>query len=155
MCCPGKPVAWRYRGLNYKYVYFDIPLSFIDRDGAVAALRQAVTDLDVILDTDDVADLNNLPDKFELSQNYPNPFNPRTVIEFYSPSSRPEKVKLEIFNILGQQVRILFDGPAAPGWHRIEWDGTGDNGKTLATGLYFYRMRVASSSQTRKMLLLK
>jgi hypothetical protein len=151
----GKPVAWRYRGLDFKYVYFDIPLSFIDRDGAVAALRQAVTDLDVILDADDMADLNNLPDKFELSQNYPNPFNPRTVIEFYSPSSRPEKVRLEIFNILGQEIRTLFDGPAAPGWHRIEWDGMDDKGKALATGLYFYRMRAAGSSQTRKMLLLK
>jgi hypothetical protein len=99
-----------------------------------------------------------LPDKFVLYQNHPNPFNPETTIEFYIDGSNGigfEQVKLEIFNILGQSIKTLIDEPLPPGQHSIIWDGTGDEGQRMATGVYLYRMKVDNESQTKKMLLLK
>ncbi|MBD3257594.1 T9SS type A sorting domain-containing protein [candidate division GN15 bacterium] len=95
----------------------------------------------------------SLPDDFFLAQNYPNPFNSSTVIEV----SLPERaeVKLELFNILGQRVRLLADGPLAAGSHQIEWDGAYAGGRSAPTGIYFYRLQAGDVSLVRKMLLLK
>jgi len=150
----GRPVAWSHLSGAYKYIYFEVPLSFMQRPAAVAALQQAVTSMGIISDADD-DNSTALPKKFTLSQNHPNPFNPRTVIEFYNPKSVRTKVTLEVFNILGQRVKRLFDGPAAPGMTRVEWDGHDDNGRTVATGIYFYRLRADESTLTRKMALIK
>jgi hypothetical protein len=151
----GQPIAWRYLGNDYKYVFFEIPLSFMERPAAVTALRQAVTDMGIISDVDDETVSAPLPKDLSLSQNYPNPFNPSTIIEFYNPGKKPTPVSLEIFNILGQRTRLLYEGPAQPGNNRIEWDGTDDNGNEVATGIYFYRLKTDSESKTRKMMLLK
>jgi len=148
------PIAWRYLGNDYKYVYFEMPLSFMERPEAVAALRQAVADMGIVSDVDD-DHAGILPQTYTLAQNYPNPFNPRTVIEFYNPHSRHTPVQLEVFNILGQRVKILLDGPAAPGVNRIEWDGCDESDRAVATGIYFYRLKTEDASVTKKMLLLK
>jgi hypothetical protein len=137
----GQPVAWRYLGGQYEYVFFGFPLSFIDRPTAVTALRMAITDLGLILDADDMVDRQSVPNQFELSQNYPNPFNPQTTIKFNNPLNRTTHAKLEIFNILGQHIVTLINGPVLPGRHRIEWDGADDEGNPLATGIYFYRLK--------------
>lgn len=150
-----RPIAWRYLGPDHKYVFFEIPLSFMQRPAAVAALRQSVIDMGIVSDADDDFPPALLPSSFSLSQNYPNPFNPNTVIEFYNPESKPVKATLEVFNILGQRTRLLFNGPAAPGMNRIEWDGRDDSGDPVATGIYFYRMKTDTESMTRKMVLLK
>jgi hypothetical protein len=151
----GRPVAWRYLGEDYKYVFFEIPLSFMQRPAAVTALRQAVTDMGLISDVDDDNTHSSLPTRFSLSQNYPNPFNPTTIIEFYNPSIKPARATLEIFNILGQRTRLLFDGMAAPGENRVEWDGCDESGYRVATGIYFYRLKTDAATMTRKMILIK
>jgi len=151
----GKPIAWQHLGGTYKYIFFDIPLSFMQREAAVAALRQAVMDMGIASDVADGSGQSILPTRFALSQNYPNPFNPRTIIEFYNPQARPAKVTLEVFNILGQRVRLLFDGSAMPGLNRLEWDGRDDLGQTVASGIYFYRLESSTETLTRKMVLLK
>ncbi len=151
----GKPVAWRSVDGPHEYVFFDIPLSFIDRGTAIAALRQAVGDMGIVLDVDDNENSALLPREFTLSQNYPNPFNPTTVIEFYNPERGSAKVTLEVFNILGQQVRVLLNGPALPGLNRIEWDGCDRSGESVASGIYFYRLKTDHTVMTRKMMLLK
>lgn len=94
-----------------------------------------------------------LPDRFQLRQNYPNPFNPATTIEFDLPHR--SNVRLELFNILGQQIMTLIDGSVAAGHHTIEWDGRIGDGSAAATGLYLYRLTTSDGVQTRKMLLLK
>jgi hypothetical protein len=100
-----------------------------------------------------------LPYRFELSQNYPNPFNPTTTIEFsiHPPASggAPSPVRLDIFNVLGQQVRTLVDDVLPAGTHQVVWDATNDNGGRVATGIYLYRLRIGSESETKKMLFLK
>ncbi len=93
------------------------------------------------------------PEAVTLLQNYPNPFNPLTSIQFVL--TKPERVRLEIFNILGQRVRTLVDEYLAAGNKLVGWDGTDDSGKELSSGIYLYRITTAGYSAARKMLLLK
>ncbi len=100
-----------------------------------------------------------LPTTFLLAQNYPNPFNPTTTIEFSIGAGESglgqQDVKLDVFNILGQHVRELVDGPLPIGDHSIVWDATDQNGKRIATGIYLYRLKVGDERKTKKMLFLK
>lgn|GEM_PF-5215100 len=95
----------------------------------------------------------SVPKTFTLHQNYPNPFNASTIIEFEL--AKPGLVKLEIYNILGKRVAILLDEYRPAGTHRISWEGTGPDGMDLVSGIYFARLAVDGSTQTRKMTLLK
>ena len=90
---------------------------------------------------------------FRLNQNYPNPFNPSTTISFHSPVAGP--VQLVISNLRGQIVRTLLDGELASGDHSLVWNGTDDNGDSVSSGLYFYRLQIGNHTQTRKMLMMK
>ena len=95
----------------------------------------------------------NLPTAFALAQNYPNPFNPRTAIKFALPVAT--HVRLEVFNVLGQRVAVLKDEPMAAGRHEVTWDGANTHGKSVATGVYLYRLTTEQYTETRKMVLLK
>jgi hypothetical protein len=89
-----------------------------------------------------------------LFQNYPNPFNPATLIQFNL--ERPERVNLEIFNILGQKVRTLLSGEVfAAGPYTFLWDGKDDRGSAVSSGLYVYRLKTPTYLQTKKMMLVK
>ncbi len=101
----------------------------------------------------DQAAAGSLPEKFSLSPNYPNPFNATTAFALYVPGEHSIPVTLKIYNILGQEVRTLIDGPVRPGSHLILWDGTDRAGTDLASGVYFARMASGSFSQTRKIVL--
>jgi len=98
-----------------------------------------------------------VPGSFVLHQNYPNPFNPHTTIGFTIDGSAggAQEVKLEVYNILGQNVNTLIDGIMSPGDHEVVWDGDDKYGSAVATGIYLYKLQVGSDSQTKKMLLLK
>ena len=95
----------------------------------------------------------SLPSEFSLSQNYPNPFNPETNIEFALPSA--DRVRLAIYNLLGQEVSVVAEGDYAAGSHTVVWRGTDNTGNHVASGMYFYRLETSHGSHTRKMLLLK
>ena len=95
----------------------------------------------------------NLPSDYALDPNYPNPFNPVTTIGFSLPQAG--EVSLDIFNLLGQQVRTLIDRRLSSGRYRLSWDGTDDNSETVTSGVYFYRLKTDDNAETRKMLLLK
>ncbi len=88
-----------------------------------------------------------------LTQNSPNPFNPSTSISFFLP--QPELVHLEVYDLLGQKVKSLVDCRLQTGWHTALWDGTNQQGETVASGLYFCRLRTKSITLARKMLLLR
>jgi hypothetical protein len=90
---------------------------------------------------------------FSLAQNYPNPFNQQTVIEYDLPKAT--RVKICIYNILGQRVRMLIDLSQNAGHRKISWDGRNDQGEELSSGIYFYRLTTEDFSESKKMLLLR
>ena len=91
--------------------------------------------------------------KFSLSANYPNPFNPETRINYSI--SQACRVKLEIFNILGQKIRTLVDEKQSVGNKEVVWDGRNENGEQAASGVYFYRLQAKDFVQTKKMVLMR
>jgi hypothetical protein len=81
-----------------------------------------------------------LPRDIELFQNFPNPFNPTTSISFKIP--RDAHVRLEVFSVLGQSVKLLVDGHTRAGVYSVLWDGSNRRGQQVSSGMYFYRMAV-------------
>lgn len=95
-----------------------------------------------------------VPGHFTLDQNYPNPFNPATVIGYSLPAD--SRVTLSVYNVLGQKVATLVNGPVAAGTHQVQWRAQ------VSSGIYFYRLEAAAAGnpadrfiQTRKMILMK
>lgn len=85
---------------------------------------------------------------FELMQNFPNPFNNSTIIPYTLPYR--SEVQIEIFNILGEKIKTIWEGYQEAGTHYLTWDAS-----QLSSGLYLYRMTSSNRCVTRKMLLLK
>jgi len=102
-----------------------------------------------------IEDLNSVvPSKFELLQNYPNPFNPSTSITFRMINRG--QATLSIYNVLGQNVRTLINNKLQDiGTHSVQWDGRDGAGRSMPSGMYFYRLESAGQIQQHKMLLLK
>jgi predicted outer membrane repeat protein len=96
----------------------------------------------------------NFLKNYVLCQNYPNPFNASTKIKFELPET--EKVKIEIFNLLGQKIETLLNKPIPAGSHQVEF-----NARNLPSGVYLYRIVVDSYGkaggfqEVKKMILLR
>ncbi len=88
------------------------------------------------------------PSELVLNQNYPNPFNPSTVIRYGLPTR--SHVMLTVFNTLGQQVATLVNENEGAGYHEARFDGS-----SLASGVYFYRLRAGDFVESRKFVLLR
>jgi hypothetical protein len=95
------------------------------------------------------------PKTFALEQNYPNPFNPSTTLKYSLPSE--SKVRLTVYNMLGQVVTILVNDIKSSGYKSVEW-----NASRVSSGIYFYRLEATSRSdpgksftQVKKILLVK
>ena len=95
-----------------------------------------------------------VPDVFQLMQNYPNPFNPATTVRYGIPVT--SRVRMQIYNVLGQRVAELVNGEQAAGWYQVRWNAN------VSTGIYFCRIDAINTSdpknrfiQVKKMLLLK
>jgi hypothetical protein len=96
---------------------------------------------------------NPIPTTYALNQNYPNPFNAGTVISFALPEA--SRVKVTVFNVLGQTVRVLADNDMEAGVRNVSWDGRDDNGNAASSGVYFYRIAANNFNDTKKMTLIK
>jgi len=94
-----------------------------------------------------------LPNDFVLYNNYPNPFNPTTTVKFYVPVS--SEISLNIYNVLGQEVKTLYDGAIESGMHELQWHADNNNGAKVASGVYFYRLQSGDFNESKKMILLK
>jgi hypothetical protein len=93
------------------------------------------------------------PRTFKLHPNYPNPFNPETTIKYEIP--RQEKVRILIYNVLGQVVKELVNDNKKSGYYTIKWHGTDNLGRQAASGIYFYRINAGKFNLTRKMVLIR
>ncbi|MBN2412780.1 S8 family serine peptidase [candidate division KSB1 bacterium] len=95
-----------------------------------------------------VQEKNTTPAVYTLEQNYPNPFNPVTTIDFSLPVRT--HVRLNVYNLLGQEVALLVNEIREPGSHNVRFDAS-----TLQSGVYLYKMETERFTRTAKMLLVK
>ena len=91
---------------------------------------------------------NGIPNNFLLYQNYPNPFNPSTTIKFALPVD--SRVKINVYNSLGQLVETLVDGEMQSGYHEVNF-----NASRLASGVYLYQLQAGEYVSVKKMLMIK
>ncbi|MCE5272953.1 Ig-like domain-containing protein [bacterium] len=96
-----------------------------------------------------------LPRAFSLEQNCPNPFNPSTSISFSLPEGPQVQVRLSVYNLRGQLLKVLVNETRDPGSYQVTWDGRDERGRAAPSGVYFYRMEAGDFARMRKMILLK
>lgn len=102
-----------------------------------------------------------IPASFSLRQNFPNPFNPETIIRFDLPvmqsgtGSRSIPVTLRVFDILGKEVTLLVNESLPPGSYEVSFNVESVSGKSISSGLYFYRLTAGDLTRTNRMILIK
>jgi hypothetical protein len=94
-----------------------------------------------------------LPLAGDLSQNYPNPFNPITTIDFSL--EKDAIARLAVYDLTGRLVTELISEPLRAGSHSVNWNGTDQNGVSVGSGVYFYKLSAGDHTETRRMILLK
>ena len=95
-----------------------------------------------------------IPTKMKLS-NFPNPFNPSTTISF-TIASATQEVLVEVYNIKGQKIKTLVNDEFDAGSHSIIWNGDDEYGKSVSSGIYYYKLNVNGKTEVvKKCLLLK
>ena len=109
------------------------------RDGQIFKKTSSLTGL---------GEESEIPTEFNLAQNYPNPFNPTTKIEFSIPKAGA--YSLVVYNILGQEVRVLANEEFQPGKYTVDFNAT-----DLTSGIYIYRFIGQDVNYTKKMVLIK
>jgi uncharacterized protein (DUF2141 family) len=139
----GLPVGYYcvYRDANsFKYCF--------------SPLEQDAFDINFIgtTDVEESSEPNN-PKRMELCPNYPNPFNPLTTLCYSLPVDM--EVEISIFNVQGRKIRELTCGYQIRGTKKIIWDGRNSQGKEVASGIYFCKLRSRYYDQTIKMVMLK
>ena len=117
--------------------------------GAFVFLNQGVPAATAI-----AAETTTTPETFVLGANYPNPFNPATTIPV-SVAAGAGDVDLTIYNVLGQPVRHVWNGPLVAGEYRLAWDGRDAQGQAVAAGVYLYQLQVGDQTLIRKMVKLE
>ncbi len=146
--------ALRAETADYKVVYLGLGLEQIDqaaiKDTLVArTIRWFYEGMVGILDH------NPTVQTFSLAQNYPNPFNPETVINYSLKNPTPTQTQLVIFNSLGQKIRTLVNGKKSAGRYQAVWNGTDDAGRSVSSGIYFYKLTSGSNQSVQKMILMR
>jgi len=108
---------------------------------------------DAATDIEDEISISNIPENYSLSQNYPNPFNPSTVISYSIP--KRSDVTISILNLLGRNLKTIVNKNQPAGKHEINWDGTDQSGRAVASGVYFYQISSGDYTASKKMIMLK
>ena len=146
-----------------------LPLFFLDDNSYGSSIQNEgdanggtlmFTALDINMQYD-VADhiiVNTNPNEVSASNassmyNYPNPFNPTTTISYQV--KKAGYINIEVFNITGQKVTTLVDENREKGTHNVVWNGKDSNGNSVASGVYFYKLKNGRYTTTKKMILMK
>jgi len=113
---------------------------------------------DLLEKSDLSGSLLEMPTDFDISQNYPNPFNPTTTIKYQLPVD--SKVNLTIYNMLGQKIVTLVDGNIPAGYQFAQWNGKDGSGKSIASGVYLYRIEITGNdgkqfATVKRMMMMK
>ena len=97
-----------------------------------------------------------IPERYRLAQNYPNPFNPSTTIRITIPEQLTgQYADLRIFDVLGREVRRLYQGQVESGMMVINWDGRNSSNLDVPSGTYFYRFSTGQVDEVRAMQLIR
>jgi len=126
---------------------------FVQSEPGREVLQTTMITLTELSEQTGIEDNANLPLSFSLEQNYPNPFNINTKI-MYSLANE-NNVRLTVYDLTGRQVVCLLNGRQGAGQYQITWNGADSNGKTVSSGIYFYRLESGDKSVTKRMALLK
>ncbi|UCC79351.1 MAG: right-handed parallel beta-helix repeat-containing protein [Candidatus Zixiibacteriota bacterium] len=139
-----------FQGRNHYY-----KISAVDNQGNNSDYSEELAVVITGIDNQSVA----IPVNSGISRNYPNPFNQQTTIRYYLADLgyQPAQVQLYIYNIGGQVVRKLVDERQYPGEYSAVWDGRGEGGESLSSGIYFARLVISGLelSNPRKIVLIK
>jgi hypothetical protein len=95
----------------------------------------------------------SVPTEYRMLQNYPNPFNPSTTIQYELPTTG--EVTVEVYSMLGEKVATLVNEVMEAGYHQVQWNGRDGNQRTVASGVYFYRIHAGNYNNVMRMLMLK
>ncbi|MFH0735124.1 MAG: T9SS type A sorting domain-containing protein [bacterium] len=140
-----------YLGKRYEVGGFIDPLlADVDNDGDLDIIHCSYPTTVTYNHTHivDVEEEMDVPIDFSLLQNYPNPFNGATNIEYYLPKA--DNVKIYVYNILGEQIKVLVNNYQPAGKHNITFTPL-----NIGSGLYFYKIEYATLTKTNKMIYLK
>jgi hypothetical protein len=167
---PGKPVTLRFDNLELlapalEARLIDVSLKIAqdlrresqyvyrsNHDGGRKIFRLLIGKSDFV--DEQSAGLTAMPRTYELTQNFPNPFNPSTSIKFGLPQE--SRVTLKIYNLLGKEIATLLNGvEKAAGYHVAIWEGRDQDGNTVPSGIYLYRLQAGQVILTKKMTLIK
>jgi hypothetical protein len=145
---------WTYRMVDMAdFIGQSFQLAFRHHQ-TVEMFKMMIDDIEVAFEYDFVSDLDFIvTQKTFLGANYPNPFNPTTTIAFDLAAAG--NVSLEVFNIRGQKVTTLVNDEFTAGLHMVNWDGVDSYGRSVSSGIYFYKMTTDDFTATRKMILMK
>jgi hypothetical protein len=146
---PGEEMVMKYWDASEEKEY-DLIITI--EDGSELLGESALTRVYLEIDLSDLESAA-IPIIYFLQQNYPNPFNPETRIRYGIPEAG--NVKLTLYSIDGQLVKQLDSGFKEAGYHQVIWDGRNDNGESVSSGVYLYRMDAEKFSDVRKMVFLK
>jgi hypothetical protein len=113
----------------------------------------SLLDWKIVMGLEDRGQFGAIPGTYALDQNYPNPFNPSTRISYTI--AKTAQVRLEVFDLLGQSVRLLESARQQPGSYSVQWDGRDRGGRLQSSGVYLYRLHVDGVPMTKKMILMK
>ena len=94
-----------------------------------------------------------MPAEVELLGNYPNPFNPQTEIGYGLPA--PMRVRITLYDISGREVKALVSEEQGAGYHRVMWDGTGNDGARVSSGVYLCRLQADRENRFIKLIFTK
>ncbi len=148
---PTSPVA-RVRIPEYQEAASQTGLTYFYKISAidVAGNESGYTSVSVVTS---VESSGGIPKEFALSQNYPNPFNPTTEIAFSIP--KQSAVKIVVYGLSGDVIATIVNQTMSAGNYRVVWNGRSDDGRSVASGVYFYHLQAEGFASTKKMTLLK
>lgn len=139
---------------NHRYIYMDDYSKLPYEGGVLYRLKQIDYNGTFEYSEHVFVDIKIVPEKFTLSQNYPNPFNPTTTIEYSLPGE--SKVRIAVYNSIGQQIQELISSIQAEGTHSVKWDAS-----KFVSGIYFYSFEAInilsgkSTVEMKKIVLMK
>lgn len=147
--------GWIADTLGYDYLVRSTQAVDVDNDGDLDMVH-SYSAIYVNINTSppvNVSERNELPQELQVDHNFPNPFNSETIIRYRVPAV--QKMRVQVYDIFGKEVKQLYNAVVSPGEHVIRWDGTNEGLNRVASGVYFIRFLSSNSTKILKVLLLK